>query len=106
MRTACKKGITHFIKGGKYIRSYLVSTDRKIIYIERGNKILSLLKILSKTYCIPKNEILKVEIEDVAVPLKLFYSKLMTLETSKKKYSFYMVEETDQNFVDDRRQIL
>lgn len=87
---ACDRNIGHVLKGGKAIRSYLVSTNVRILLIERGQRIANLIRALDKTVSIPKSDILHIKTEPVFGVNKMYYSSVLTIMTSDKPYEFYI----------------
>lgn len=77
------------IKGSRFFRRYLVKTNQRIIYIETGVKIYSILPFLKKKLLISYPEIQSVS-SDKRIGI---YSGKMIIELkSNKKYTFSVID--------------
>lgn len=86
-----KKGVGHFIKGGKMVRSYLVLTNERVILIERGILTFHLIKPLNKTLIIPRSSIVDIKEQDIPKGYKVFYRKQINIRTVENTYEFLVV---------------
>lgn len=91
MMGACDRNIGHLFKGGKAIRSYLVSTSERVLLIERGQMVANLVRALDKTISIPRKDILHIKTEPISGLDKIYYSSVLTIMTQEKLYEFYII---------------
>lgn len=83
---AYRNSVTGQLKSLRMFRNYIVCTNERCIYIERGEKIFSFIPFFKKTISIPYTEILNV-VSDKRIGI--FSGKLM-IETKSKKLNFAM----------------
>lgn len=88
--TACKKSITHFVKNGRMIRSFMTVTNRNVYVITRGRLWLNTISILDENIKIPRKEIIGLEQRDIPTVLKFFYDAELVIKTKNTEYEIYM----------------
>lgn len=88
---AYKSGILGFIKSGRLFRNYLVLTSKRIIYIEKAQKIFSILGFLHDFRTFQYDEIQEVEI-DKRIGL---YSGVLKIRCNDKKLSLNVLSYKD-----------
>lgn len=83
---AFRNSIWGYIKSFRMFRDYVVCTNQRFIYIERGQMAFSWLPFFKKTVSIPYNEVLNVTTDK---RIGIFSGKLR-LESTKKKMKLAM----------------
>lgn len=74
-----------FFKGSRYARCYMVITTRRIIYIERGNMIMSLNPLANKTILIDRVGMSGDLVENSGIE-KLVYPYLLQIRSNSGQY--------------------
>lgn len=75
-----------FLKGGKYVRCYLVVTSLRIIYIERGNMIMSAIPFTKKTIAFSKDNICAGLEKNNGIE-SVSYKYILRLQTNEGEYA-------------------
>lgn len=94
--TACKKSITHFVKNGRMVRSFMAVTNRNVYVITRGRLWLNTISLLDENIKIPRREIIGLEQREIPTVLKLFYDAELVIKTQNKEYEIYMGSEFEK----------
>lgn len=94
--TACKKSITHFVKNGRMVRSFMAVTNRNVYVITRGRLWLNTISLLDENIKIPRREIIGLEQREVPTVLKLFYDAELVIKTQNEEYEIYMGSEFEK----------
>lgn len=87
---AYKKNITHFIKNGRMVRSFMAVTDKNVYLISRGRMWLNTITLLDENLKIPRDEILKIEQYELPLILKALYDAELVICTKIENYHIYV----------------
>ena len=87
---ACKKSITHFVKNGRMLRSFMAVTNKNEYLLSRGRLWLNAISILDSNIKIPRSEIVFVEQRDIPSMLKVFYAAELVINTKTDKHEIYV----------------
>lgn len=88
---AYKKGILGFVKSGRMFRNYLLLTSKRIIYIEKAQKVFSVLVFLHDFMSFQYDEIQEVEM-DKRIGI---YSGVLKIRCNNKEFGFNVLSYND-----------
>lgn len=94
--TACKKSITHFVKNGRMIRSFMAITNRNVYVITRGRLWLNTISLLDENIKISRSDIIGLEQREIPSVLKLFYDAELVIKTKNEEFEIYMGSEFEK----------
>lgn len=87
---AYEKNITHLVKNGKMMRSFMAITNKNVYLLSRGRMILNNVSLMNKTIVIPRNQILKINRKELPAVLKILYDAEVDIMTDTEQYEIYM----------------
>lgn len=87
---AYEKSISHVMKNGRIMRSFMAITDKNIYVLSRGRKIYNNLSMLEKTIVIPRMTLVSVKRKEIPSILKIWYEAELEIVTTKNNYEIYM----------------